>query len=133
MRGNFGYMQNETVLEVAEQAARKVHRKFGGKYMDIEDLVQEAHIALSTKADLQQSIASEQWGFLQHGLEQDLTDRLDKEVRRHSKNISYNARQESLGDSKAVATRRFSDLGESGFRGGSEPIEHEVTVRRTGA
>lgn len=118
MRGNFDYTSNKTVMDVIQQAARKTSRKFGGRYMDVEDLVQEAHVMVSITTNLQSAIIAEEYGLLQFRLEQDLTDRLDKEVRRHSKNVSYEAREEALGEATAVSGRLFSDLSTSGFRTG---------------
>lgn len=96
MRGNFDYMSNEVVVDIINQAARRVHRKFE-HYSNVEDLRQEGHIFMSTKEDLQVSARSEEYGLLQHGLERDLENLVMKEVRRSDRNVSY----EMLRDANA--------------------------------
>jgi hypothetical protein len=82
-------------MDVIRQSVRRTHQKFDGRYSEIEDLTQEAHIAISTTPNLLEAIESEDYGLLQFRLEQDLTDLLDKEVRRTGRNISYDALVES--------------------------------------
>lgn len=128
MRGNFDYTSNTTAMDVIRQAARRTARKF--ENAEYDDLVQEAHVLVSTTANLQEPIETGEWGLLQHRLEQDLSNVCMKVVRRTNKNVAYTEASEGVGDSRTVAHRQFSDLGSSGFRGGSEPTEHPVTTRK---
>lgn len=96
MRGNFDYMSNEVVVDIINQAARRVHRKFEN-YSDMDELAQEAHVFVATKADLQEAIQGEGYGLLQHRLEADLQNEVMKEVRRTDRNVSY----EMLRDANA--------------------------------
>lgn len=104
MSGDFNYLDNKTVLDVIKQAARRVHRKFDEQYSEVEDLIQEAHIAIATTANLLGAIESEDYGLLQFRLEQDLTDLVHKEVRRTSKNISFDALLEAQDDGEYLAS-----------------------------
>jgi predicted DNA-binding protein (UPF0251 family) len=97
VRGNFDYTHNATVMDVIRQAAKRIHRKFE-QYSEYEDLVQEAHVMVSIGDDHQRAIANEDYGYLQHQLELDLMNLLDKEVRRTSKNISYDALMDGARD-----------------------------------
>ena len=94
MRGNFDYTSNATVMDVICQSAKRINREFE-RFSEYEDLVQECHIFVSTKADLQEAIEQENYGLLQYRLEADLKNLLDAEVRRNGKNISYDALMES--------------------------------------
>lgn len=89
MRGNFDYIANETVMDIIQRTALKVYRKFGEQYSEVEDLAQEAYIMASVTTNLQSAIISEEYGLFQFRLEQDLTDFLDKEVRRQGQNVPY--------------------------------------------
>jgi hypothetical protein len=129
VRGNFEYTSNKTVMDVIRQAVRKIHRNYS-RYIEKDDLMQEAHIFVSTRADLQGAIATEEWGLLQYRLERDLIDMLDTVVRRANKNTSYEAREEGVGEATGVNQRTFSDLHESGFRGGSDGLSGAVTTRK---
>lgn len=95
MRGNFDYTNNQTVTDVIRQSAKRISRQYD-KYSEYDDLVQECHVFLSTKADLQEAIAEENYGLLQYRLEADLKNLLDAEVRRTEKNISYDGLLDSV-------------------------------------
>lgn len=99
MRGNFDYTGNATVMDVIRQSAKRIDRKF--ESAELEDLIQEAHIFVATTPSLQQAIEDENFGFLQHGLEQDLTQHCLKEERRTKKNVSYDALVESADNGEA--------------------------------
>jgi DNA-directed RNA polymerase specialized sigma24 family protein len=96
VRGNFTYTDNATANDVVNQAARRIHKRYA-QYSELEDLVQEAHIMVATRGDHQRAIEDENYGYLQHQLELDLTDMLDTTVRRAQKNVSYDALREAQG------------------------------------
>lgn len=104
MSGDFNYLDNKTVLDVIKQAARRVHRKFDEQYSEVEDLIQEAHVAIATSADLLEAVDSEDYGLLQYRLEMDLTNLVQKEVRRTSKNISFDALLDAQDDGEYLAS-----------------------------
>jgi DNA-directed RNA polymerase specialized sigma24 family protein len=85
---------DRTAADVAMQAAKRVWSRFQD-YADLEDLESEAFALILSGEDHQQAIANENYGYLQHQLERDLTDQLDTVVRRANKNISYDALLES--------------------------------------
>jgi hypothetical protein len=97
VRGNFDYTSNKTVMDVIHQSAKRINRDYD-RFSEYEDLVQECHIFLATKADLREAIEDENYGLLQYRLEADLKNLLDAEVRRTEKNISYDALVESAQD-----------------------------------
>ena len=103
MRGNFDYMQNETVLDIVDQAARRVHRKYEA-HSDLEELRQEAFIIVSTAGDAARAIANEDYGYLQHQLEMDLVDLVRKEVRRTEKNVSFEMLRDACSDGSSDET-----------------------------
>lgn len=97
MRGNFEYMSNGTALDIIDQAVRRINRRFED-YGDADDLRQEAHVFVATKADLQEALEAEEYGLFQHRLEMDLTDHIKKEVRRTERNVSYEALRDQNPD-----------------------------------
>lgn len=109
MRGNFNYIDNATVMDVIRQSAKRTAAKY--ENAELEDLVQEAHVMVSTTPNLQEAIDTAEYGLLQHRLEQDLSNLCMKEVRRTEKNVSYDALVEA------------ADSGDAGFVMSSVIIE----------
>jgi hypothetical protein len=79
------------------QAAKRIAFKYK-EHADIEDMQSEAFALILSGEDHQRAIDNEDWGYLQHQLELDLMNLLDKEIRRTEKNISYDALVESQED-----------------------------------
>lgn len=85
---------NRTAADVAAQAAKRIWNRYKD-YSELEDLESEAYALVLSGEDHQKAIREENWGYLQHQLELDLMDLLDKEIRRTGKNISYDSLLES--------------------------------------
>lgn len=84
-------LEIEGVREVAERAATVVAREWDD-LLDLEDLIQEAYVALATKPnEAIEAIELDKGGFklLYHRLWCDLTDFAKKEHRRVHLNFSY--------------------------------------------
>lgn len=78
------------VRDVADQAARRVHRKFA-QYSVVDDLRQDALVAIATTADLLSCLEGDEpeLGLLQHRLECDLVNAMTTHARREQRTIPF--------------------------------------------
>lgn len=92
MRGTTDWspLEVEGVREVANQAARRVARRYS-EYVDLDDLTQDALARIVAKADLLECLEGEEpeLGLLQYRLERDLVNMVTTQVKHAQQTISY--------------------------------------------
>lgn len=92
---NWGILEVEGVMSVAEAAAGKVCEEWNG-VVEYEDLLQEAYIYLATKPGLANALELGGLKLLHHGLWCDLTNFTNGQNLRTKKNESYEAITEGV-------------------------------------
>ncbi len=101
MRGDFDFVNNETVMLIIDRAARQVANEY--RDAGYEDMRQEAYILVSTSPALQEVVESEEYGLLQFRLRQDLIEVYSKELRRNGRNVSYEGLVDTRDAGEAVS------------------------------
>lgn len=87
----------KVVWDVIDQAARRVSRKYA-RYVEFDDMRNEAAILVGTKADLLECVHDEEKiGLLQYRLEMDLIDLCRTIATRADRQVSYDSLMEAAG------------------------------------